>query len=282
MKALVKIDEITDIKDYPIKHIHNTLIKVDYAGICRTDIYAAQNKIKTKNEIILGHEFSGFIVESLDNKFKEGEAVTFNPIFDDLTMIGVEHHGCFSEYISVNSSQVYSLGNFNNMRVGAYIEPIAASLAPLKSRFINTDMIGAVYGENRIGKLTYEIMSKNGYNIEIIDSKSDLIENKYDYVIETLATTETFDILSKIIKKKGVLILKSRFPNHIPVNFYNYVRKEILIEPLYYHDFDFAIDYAKSYYMDFIHLFGNSYNLDNWKEAFNESCTGDKKIFFKL
>lgn len=282
MKALVKIDEITDIKNYPIKHIHNTLIKVDYAGICRTDIYAAQNKIKTKNEIILGHEFSGFIVESLDNKFKEGEAVTFNPIFDDLTMIGVEHHGCFSEYVSVNSSQVYSLGNFNNMQVGAYIEPIAASLAPLKSRFITTSMIGAVYGENRIGKLTYEIMSKNGYNIEIIDSKSELIENKYDYVIETLATTETFDILSKIIKKKGVLILKSRFPNHIPVNFYNYVRKEILIEPLYYHDFDFAIDYAKSYYMDFIHLFGNSYNLDNWKEAFNESCTGDKKIFFKL
>lgn len=282
MKALLKNNQETKVTEYPLNHIHDVLIKVDMAGICRTDIYAAQNNIVTAETVVLGHEFSGFIVQSANKKFKEGDIVTVNPIYDDFSMIGVDHHGCFAEYVSIPSSQVYSMGNFNNMKVTAYIEPIAASLAPLKSRLIKKDMIGAVYGENRIGKLTYEIMIKNGYNIVLIDSKTDVAPNSFDYVIETLATTETFDKLSQIIKKNGVLILKSRFPNHIPVNFYDYVRKEILIESLYYHDFAFAVEYAKNHYMDFIHLLGDSYTLDDWEKAFTASQTGDKKIYFKF
>jgi threonine dehydrogenase-like Zn-dependent dehydrogenase len=282
MKALLKNIETTEVTDYSLNHQHDVLIKVDTAGICRTDIYASQNKIITAETVVLGHEFSGYVAQSKSNKFKEGDIVTVNPIYDDLTMIGVEHHGCFAEFVSIPSSQVYSMGNFNNMRVSAYIEPIAASLAPLKSRLINKQMVGAVYGENRIGKLTYEIMIKNGYNVVLIDSLTVLEPNSFDYVIETLATTHTFDIMSKIIKKNGVLILKSRFPNHIPVNFYDYVRKEILIESLYYHDFAFAVEYAKNHYMDFNHLLGDSYILDDWKKAFTASETGDKKIFFKF
>ncbi len=282
MKALLKNNENTSVVECQIKNNYDTLIKVDTAGICRTDIYAAENKIITANNLVLGHEFSGFVVNSNNKKLKEGDAVTFNPIFDDLTMIGVDHDGCFAEYIRVPSSQVYSLGNFKNMEVAAYIEPIAASLAPLKSKLIKKDMNGAVYGENRIGKLTYQIMIKNGYNVELIDKNSLLTENSYDFVIETLANTETFDNLSKIIKKNGILILKSRYPNHISVNFYDYVRKEIIIESLYYHDFGFAVDYAKNNYKDFIHLLGASFKLDDWTTAFEESKMGDKKIFFKF
>jgi len=284
MKAisLVKNPIKTEVIEYEIAQHHDILIKVDTAGICRTDIYAAENKIQTKETLVLGHEFAGYIEKSENSLFKEGDFVVVNPIYENLSMLGVDHDGCFSSHINVPSQLVYHFGNFHDHRIPAYVEPIAASLAPLKSRFIQKEMVGAVYGENRIGMLTYEIMKKQGYNIVIVDQHHDIADNTFDYVIETLAVTETFDKLSKIIKKNGILILKSRYPKHISVNFYDYVRKEILIEPLYYHDFDFAIDYAKKNYKDFLYLLGDSYGLNNWQSAFHVSQTGDKKIFFKL
>lgn len=281
-QALIKKDKETLIEQYTVSTLHDITIKVEMAGICRTDIYAAENKIKTKQNLILGHEFTGYIYQSRHENFKEGDLVVVNPIFDDLTMLGVDHDGCFANLINVCSSKVFHFGNFHDLRIPAYVEPIAASLAPLKSKLINKDMVGAVYGENRIGILTYEIMKKQGYNIVIVDKHSELADNTFDYVIETLATTETFDRLSKLIKKNGVLIMKSRYPNYISINFYDYVRKEIMIEPLYYHDFQFAIDYAKTYYDDFLYLLGDTYQLEDWKEAFIASQTGNKKIFFKL
>jgi threonine dehydrogenase-like Zn-dependent dehydrogenase len=282
MKALIKKDKETLIEQYTFSTLHDITIKVDTAGICRTDIYAAENKIKTKKNLILGHEFTGYIHQSRHKNFKEGDLVVVNPIFEDLTMLGVDHDGCFANFINVSSSKVFHFGSFHDLRIPAYVEPIAASLAPLKSRLINKEMVGAVYGENRIGILTYEIMKKQGYNIVIVDKNNELADNTFDYVIETLATTETFDRLSKLIKKNGVLIMKSRYPNYVSINFYDYVRKEIMIEPLYYHDFQFAIDYAKTYYDDFLYLLGDTYQLEDWKKAFTASQNGNKKIFFKL
>jgi threonine dehydrogenase-like Zn-dependent dehydrogenase len=281
-KALIKKEGKTLIEKYDVSSINEITIKVDTAGICRTDIYAAESKIHTKNTLVLGHEFTGYIYESRHKNFKEGDLVVVNPIFDDLTMLGVDHDGCFANFINIHASKVFHFGNFHDLRIPAYVEPIAASLAPLKSKLINKDMYGAVYGENRIGMLTYEIMKKQGYNIVIVDKNNEINDNTFDYVIETLATTETFDTLSRIIKKNGVLIMKSRYPNYISINFYDYVRKEIMIEPLYYHDFQFAIDYAKEYYKDFLYLLGTHYKLEDWKNAFVASQTGNKKIFFKL
>jgi threonine dehydrogenase-like Zn-dependent dehydrogenase len=282
VKALIKKNNETLVDFHEISTIHDLTIKVDTAGICRTDIYAAENKIKTKENLILGHEFTGYVYQSTSKKFKEGDLVVVNPIFDDLTMLGVDHDGCFSNFVNIDSSKVFHFGNFHDLRIPAYVEPIAASLAPLKSRFITKEMMGAVYGENRIGMLTYEIMKKQGYNIVIIDKNNLVADNTFDYVIETLANTETFDTLSRIIKKNGTLILKSRYPNHISVNFYDYVRKEIIIEPLYYHNFEFAIEYAREYYQDFLYLLGDCYSLEDWKQAFTDSQTGNKKIFFKI
>lgn len=282
MKALMKHNSCTSIVEADLPSQFDTLIKVDLAGICRTDIYAAENTIKTLPTLVLGHEFSGTVVSSLNNTIKEGSYVCVNPIFKDLTMLGLDYNGCFAEYISVPSEYVYACEGFSDNRISAYIEPIAASLAPLKSRHITKEMEGAVYGDNRIGRLTYEIMRKQGYNIQLIDNTTPVRANSLDYVVETLATTEVFDKLSHIIKPQGTLILKSRFPNHILMNFYDYVRKEILMEPLYYHNFDYAISYARENFDDFIYLLGESYLLDDWKKAFAQSKVSDKKIFFKL
>lgn len=284
-KALVRKDNQTQIVEKEIPTIlekNYLLIKVDLAGICRTDIHVSEGLIDTSDGLVLGHEFSGFVFKSNSDKFLEGDYVAINPIFEDYSMLGLEHDGCFAEYIVVSEEQVFLIPKLNDPRIAAYIEPLAASLAPLKSKFITKEMKGSIYGENRIGYLTYSIMKNQGYDVEIISSSSSIEDNTFDYIIETLPTKTTFDNIPKILKKNGILIIKSRLRQHIEINLYEYLKKEIIMESLYYHDFNFAIEYAINNYNDFNNIFGNIYSIEDWQLAFKESVNGEKKIFIKL
>ncbi len=258
------------------------IIKVDKAGICRTDIFVANGLIPVEKETTLGHEFSGTIFNSKSLNFNVEDYVVVNPIFKDNSMFGLEHDGCFSEFIIVNEDQVFKFPSNLNSKLAAYIEPLAASLAPLKSKFISKDNLGAVLGENRIGQLTYSIMKKNGYNIKLIENTENIPDCYFDYVIETLPNKKIFDEISRILKLNGTLIIKSRLRNYIEINLYNYLKKEIIIESLYYHNFDYSINYAINNYNDFIHLFGEEFFIEDWEKAFHLSEKGDKKIFFKF
>lgn len=294
MKALVKELHgnvvLKEFKNNKILNNNEVLIKVDYAGICKTDIFVANGKIAINEDRILGHEFSGTVISSKSDKFKIGDNIACNPIFDDLTMLGVDHHGCFSDGVIVNASQLLNVGTMNK-KLAAYIEPIAASLAPIKSflfknNISNKALKGIVVGDNRISKLTYQLMKKAGYDIKLVTT-NDLkyIEpNSLDYIIETALSDDLFKYSHIILKKKGHLILKSRNYSTYNLSFYDFLKKEIVLEPLYYMDFDFVISFVINNKLESLleSFFGNVYNLEQWEDAFKEDALGNKKVFFKL
>jgi len=99
------------------------LVKIDYASICGTDVHIyvwnewAQNRIKTPH--IMGHEFSGHVVETGRSVrgFKEGDFVSsethiycghcyqcltgHSEVCQNLEILGVDRSGAFAEYIAV-------------------------------------------------------------------------------------------------------------------------------------------------------------------------------------
>jgi len=99
------------------------LVKIDYASICGTDVHIyvwnewAQNRIKTPH--IMGHEFSGHVVEvgRSVRGFKEGDFVSsethiycghcyqcltgHSEVCQNLQILGVDRAGAFAEYIAV-------------------------------------------------------------------------------------------------------------------------------------------------------------------------------------
>lgn len=99
------------------------LVKIDYASICGTDVHIyvwnewAQNRIKTPH--IMGHEFSGHVVEvgGSVRGFKEGDFVSsethiycghcyqcltgHSEVCQNLQILGVDRSGAFAEYIAV-------------------------------------------------------------------------------------------------------------------------------------------------------------------------------------
>ncbi len=285
MKALVKTQgKKLELKNIPKPFVDKkgeVVVKVLMAGICRTDIYVSRGWIQdVKDNLTIGHEFMGIVEESNSDKFKKGDMVACNPIFDNLKMLGVEYDGCFAEYIKVYDTKLYNAEGVD-FKMGAYAEPIAASIAPFTSQLINKEQIGAIYGDNRIGKLTYEILKDANYNIVLLNENDTHPSDYYDYVIETFSQVEAFDEVIRILKPKGVFIAKSRNPDKVPTDFYSIVKKGIIIEGLYYGNFNQAVEYAKNKTYLFENLMGNVYNLEDWEKAYEDNDNGTHKVFLK-
>ena len=105
MKAIIKnknkVELINREKPKIIKD-DDILIQVKMAGLCRTDLYAAQNLIKTKDSVILGHELSGIVIDKGENVnlIEIGNKVSVMPVFQreyEEQMLGVDIDGAFAE-----------------------------------------------------------------------------------------------------------------------------------------------------------------------------------------
>lgn len=285
MKALVKDQgKKLELKNIPKPFIEKkgeVVVKVLMTGICRTDIYVSRGWItEVKDNLTIGHEFMGIVEESKSDKFKKGDLVACNPIFDNMKMLGVDYDGCFAEYIKVYDTKLYNAKDID-FCLAAYAEPIAASIAPFESQLINKEQLGAVYGHNRIGELTYNILVDAGYNIVWLNEKEKHEEEKYDYVIETFSDIAAFDNIISILKRKGVLIVKSRNPDKLPIDLYSVVKKGIILEGLYYGNFEKAVEYARDKSYLFEKLMGKVYNIEDWEKAYEENEKGNLKIFLK-
>jgi D-arabinose 1-dehydrogenase-like Zn-dependent alcohol dehydrogenase len=277
MKALRKNNVLQmEQIETPRSSPNEILIKVAMAGICRTDQYVGDGTIAVQEPLTIGHEFCGFISEDKSG-FVKGDLVTVNPLMNDLSFIGINHQGCFAEYISVPLANVFKI-NTDNLKLAAYIEPISASLAPLKA-----DLEGLihVYGTNRIAKLTAKILNLAGYEVSLIIPGT-LPHNSCQTIVETMMDEQSIDEITNLLKPEGKLILKSRFPNKIPVNLYNFVKKDITIKSCYYYDFQKTIDFALKYEDFFNELFGPEFSLEKFDDAFLENLKAEKKVFFKI
>lgn len=281
MKAVVFDGVKTSLQEIPKPNIDtkfNTLIKVVYAGICKTDVYMSEGKMSGKSPVVLGHEFSGYVVETLDDNLKAGDFVTCNPILSDQTMLGVDYDGAFAEYIKVPASQCYVF-NGDNQKMAAYIEPLAASMAPMKNQdFLKNKKIGIV-GKDRIGKLTETIFKHHQLDASFV---TDMENDTFDVIVETWAEEQVLDNCIDALKEGGLLILKSRNYKKVPLDLYKIVKKGIRLEGMYYlEDYKKVIDFSQQC-SDLNAFLGESYPLENWKEAFEKSHDAYQKIFLKV
>lgn len=267
------------------------IIKIKIAGLCRTDQYAAQGKLKLKSPITLGHEFSGVIAAkgSEVRGLECGDRVSCFPLIrdakgDDLFM-GVDYDGAFAEYVRVSASQVYRIPDTLTFKHGAYLEPLTASLAPLNLD-LDKSAAGGVWGTNRIAILTLRVLECSGYRtINAIDSSNSAgFSNHFDYLIETDLNNESIEEMIHALKPKGKLILKSRPSNSILFPVKQIVQKEIQLLGAHYGDFKTAIDLLadKQLYID--DLFGDDFPLSQAtvKLADSSESKESKKTFFTI
>ena len=152
------------------------LIRIGSCGICGTDRHIYEGKAPSSIPIILGHEFSGTIVEkgNPDLKFKIGQKVVIDPniycgqcdycrkgmvnFCENLKALGVTLNGGFAEYCIVPSSQAYVLPDDFDLSVAAFSEPLSCCLRGINHADIKLGNTVVIIGGGSIGLLMVQLV----------------------------------------------------------------------------------------------------------------------------
>ncbi len=157
---------------------NEVLIKVKFAGVCGTDIALFSGGYKVPLPIVLGHEFSGEIIEVGSRVEKElmgkqvvGEINNTCLAYrkEDLcefcrrgllshcskrTVVGIiSYDGAFSELVRIPAGSAHILPSEIPMEEAVFVEPLAAAIQTFELSPINKGDTVAVLGAGRLGTL---------------------------------------------------------------------------------------------------------------------------------
>ncbi len=168
-----------DIKKPKIKK-DEVLIKVKNCGICGSDVESYHTGILIPTGLILGHEFSGEIIELGEDvkKWKIGDRVTANPNLpcfkcfwcmrnqENLCKkgdgIGMTSSGAMAEFIKVKAERLHLLPPNVSYEEGALVEPLAIGVYAVQESGIKVGENAVVFGAGTIGLVTIQVLNAIG------------------------------------------------------------------------------------------------------------------------
>ena len=153
----------------------DVLVRVEYCGICGSDVHGYLNGIMVPKGTVMGHECSGVVAEVGEGVqgFASGDRVVVKPIpqcgecywcqrgqyslcpkaFERAIGITPANDGAFAEYIRIQypNEMLFKLPDSVTLREAALVEPLATSLHGVRmSRFKPGDRV-VVIGAGMIG-----------------------------------------------------------------------------------------------------------------------------------
>ncbi len=154
------------------------LVKVKYCGICGSELsaYTGHNELR-KPPSVMGHEFSGYIVETGDNSLEWmiGRLVTVNPLVTcgrcrycangdrqlcpERKIIGINFNGGFDQYVSVPS---YAVHEVNDALYGSLTEPLACAVRAVRQANVSVGDYVLIAGAGTIGLLSARMALVSG------------------------------------------------------------------------------------------------------------------------
>jgi len=199
----IRVDDIAE----PEVSEGRVKVKVAWTGICGSDLheYVAGPifiPVKTphpftgdKAPIVMGHEFSGEVVEVGNNvtRVKPGDRVVIEPILSDggpHAYIGkynltekLGFHGLsgggggFAKYTVVDERMVHKMPDSLSYEQGALVEPSAVALHAVRQSKLKAGDRAAVFGAGPIGLLIIDALRAAGaseiYAVELSKERSD-------------------------------------------------------------------------------------------------------------
>ena len=170
------------------------LIQVKKVGICGSDVGSYESGGPYLPGKIIGHEFSGELVEIGENvkKLKEGMKVTVNPqipchecyycLHDQENMcklqnysLGTTEDGAMREFINVKAERVHVLPDNVTYEEGATVEPLSVAVYAVEQSGFQLGQNAAIIGAGPIGLMIIQVLRSAGANkiyvIEPVESK---------------------------------------------------------------------------------------------------------------
>ncbi len=180
----------------PELNADEVLVKVKYCGICGSGVESYKSGGVYLPKIILGHEFSGEVVEMGKNvkKLTSGKHVTVNPILPchdcywcnrneenmckiSNSSLGTTQDGGMAEYVKVKSDRVLEIPSELSFQEAACVEPLANCVYAVRESGIKLGESALVFGAGTIGLMTIQALKAAGagkiFVIEPVESKQE-------------------------------------------------------------------------------------------------------------
>ncbi len=223
MKAAVFDGKEIKIKNMPkpILGDSQVLIKVKAVGICGTDLAIIEGNLPTPLPIILGHEFSGKIIEVGKNLKRNWlnkrvtSEINSNIDFDcyyckqglftqciSRKAIGIDINGALAEYITLESYLLHEIPDSISYEDATFIEPLAAAYQTFEMMPIDKyDKNIAIFGLGKLGLLIAQISKSKGLTIIAIDGSNQKLSIAQNYGVHfSINRTDCQDIATEIRK----------------------------------------------------------------------------------
>lgn len=191
MKAVVKASSGYDQMQLQEKQeptVSGNLVKIEtaYTGVCGTDIHTFTGQYRnSRTPLILGHEFSGVVVEVGPDvkKVKVGDRVVSETTFEtcgkcryckegDYNLcsnrkgIGTQQDGSFADYLVAPEQSIHIIPDTVSLQAAALSEPLACCThAALEKTSIQADDVILVIGPGPIGLLLSQVVKSKGATV---------------------------------------------------------------------------------------------------------------------
>lgn len=243
-------------------------LRILLAGVCRTDVAAAEGRLGVVPGTVLGHELAA-VVDALgdgaDPRLR-GLRCTVHPRLPDGRFVGVHTDGGFATWLCLPAAQIIVSPVGLDLRRLAFCEPVAAALAVNRANLSPGVRVGMT-GHGRIATLTARVLALSGHH---------LVEDglPVDVLVHTAA--EGLPVLDRV-RRGGLIVAKSRPTGPVPVDLRAVVERELRIQGVEYGDFGEALSLLHAGALDVEDLLGPTLPLEDWAEAFSSPET--QKIF---
>ncbi len=307
--------------DYPKPLITNddVLVKVHYSGICGSDITNFKYKMY-QVPLIMGHEFSGEVVEIGENikDIKLGDMVCGINVSIDISEggtldgLGIFKDGGFAEYVKVPQKYLFKIPESISTKEAALIESFANATRAEKLSKIGENQNILIVGAGNIGLcfLNYFLSEKKPNYIAVVELQEFLRDKakemgaidalppnkvkikkfikKYGsptYIFDCAGNEQTLRLAIDLIKKGGTVVLVGIFKGSISFPTFLLNNKEIHLQGVLGHDREdilASIEFFKKKKVDVNKLISEIIPLDDIQTTFERFIKPGERNFIKI
>ncbi len=249
-----------DNKEIPPCTNDEVLVKVKSCGICGSDIGRVFKEGTYHFPTVIGHEFSGEVVQDETNEFKGKRVAVFPllPCFEcdmckngnyaqcrNYDYYGSRRDGGFSEYISVKKWNLIELPDNVSFEEGAMCEPTSVALHAVKKlgdiENANILITGAGPIGIIVGLWAKKLGANNIYYIDIDERKIEFAKKfgfeqhngqEVDCCVEGTGASSAIAAAINSVKAFGNLVLMGNPGGNVELSakdYQNILRKEIIV-----------------------------------------------------
>jgi 2-desacetyl-2-hydroxyethyl bacteriochlorophyllide A dehydrogenase len=322
MKAAVfeDIKKIVYKEDYPrpTAGINEVLVKVDYCGICGSDITNFKLKLY-QVPLIMGHEFTGEVFELGEevNDVQVGDKVCgINVALDidqgQLDGMGIFKDGGFAEFVTVPRKYLFRIPKSVSTKEAVLIESFANACRAVKLSNITENQNIIIIGAGNIGLcfLSYLLVEKNPNYIIVVEPQAFLREKalefgatdsfplnpakikkflkrngKPTFIFDCAGNQKSILMAIDLIKKGGSVILEGVFKGKVSFPMFLLNSKEVSIKGVLGHDRDdilCALDFFSQKKIDANKYITQIIPIQDIQKAFEQFLDPGERKFVKL